>query len=89
MSPEPKILSFFEFLFKIFNFFNKSKFILSVLFIEFFSIKYCILPKFIFTKSFFFLFIGLNPLLGSLLYKGICPPSKLLIATPDLDFCSL
>ena len=37
-----------------------------------------------------FLFpIGLNPLLGSLLYNGIWPPSKLLIATPDLDFCPL
>ena len=33
-----------------------------------------------------FLLIGLNPLFGSLLYNGICPPSKLLIATPDLDF---
>ena len=31
----------------------------------------------------FFLFKGLNPLFGSLLYKGICPPSKLLIATPS------
>ena len=33
--------------------------------------------------------IGLNPLLGNLLYKGICPPSKLLIATPERDFCPL
>ena len=30
--------------------------------------------------------IGLKPLLGKRLYKGICPPSKLFIATPDLDF---
>ena len=29
----------------------------------------------------------LKPLLGNLLYKGICPPSNALIATPDLDFC--
>ena len=31
----------------------------------------------------------LNPRFGNLLYKGIWPPSKLFIATPDLDFCPL
>ena len=31
-------------------------------------------------------FRDLKPLFGNLLYNGICPPSKLLIATPDLDF---
>ena len=31
----------------------------------------------------------LNPLFGRRLYNGIWPPSKLLIATPDLDFWPL
>ena len=39
-----------------------------------------------FIIAIFVLEIGLKPLLGSLLYNGICPPSKALIATPDLDF---
>ena len=39
-----------------------------------------------FKIAIFFFLNDLNPLFGSLLYKGICPPSKLFIATPDLDF---
>ena len=42
-----------------------------------------------FIIAIFFFLIVLKPLLGSLLYNGIWPPSKLLIATPDLDFWPL
>ena len=43
----------------------------------------------IFKIAVIFLFNDLNPLLGNLLYKGIWPPSKLFIATPERDFCPL
>ena len=73
---------------KIQNFIdNKSKFILSLLLIFFLSNRIWIWPKF--NLATFVFFKGLNPLLGKRLYKGICPPSKLLIATPLLDFWPL
>ena len=52
------------------------------------SSKFYFIKKslFKFIIAIFCFFMGLNPLFGNLLYKGICPPSKLLIATPLLDF---
>src|SRR5210317_251131 len=87
ISPVPKIFNFVEFLLINLSFFKVSVLMSSEPLSVLLSMYDWIFSRF--KIATFSVDIELNPLLGRRLYKGIWPPSKLFIATPDLDFCPL